>query len=868
MQPQPPKRALRFLRWFCRDDFLEEIEGDLVEIFDRTVEESSLKRARRRFLLQTLWHFRPDFIRAFNFFPSFIDWAMYRNYLLVAWRNMQRQKLFASINIGGLAIGLACFMLIFRFVQQEVSYDTFFPNTDQIYRVYQTQPGNTYLGSNKFGVTPVALAAAMEETYPEVDKAMNIRQQKPLMQVGENSFLADGYMASEAFFEVLPFQLFEGNAAQVLREPQTIVLTQSLARKLFPRKSAIGQSVILQNDETYTVSGIAYDPPVNSTLQFAFIASILSDEYYQRDAQASLWRNSSINTIFTLHPDADPRKLESKLQGLVAEHREEDEKSPTFHIQALSELHFENGVILDIGEKGDRQFVTVIGVIALLVLLLACINYMNLAIARSIRRAREVGMRKAVGAGKKELLTQFMAESIFTVFLALLAAIGLAYAGTPLFSYLFDRPLTIEWEQSLWMIPALFGLMLLVSVVSGLFPALLISRVEVNQVLKGGKIAHLSKGGLQKILVIGQFATSTALIISCLVMYAQFQYMQNKELGFQTDQVLAIKADWRDSELADNFPSLRQQWQQNPGIQEIANSNHLPTYIDNSTVIKYGDSLAGIKELQVYHTQVDYTFLDVYDIELLAGRNFAPEYATDPESAYLLNETAVKGLGLTAETAVGQSVTYGDEGTIIGVIRDFHLHDMRLEINPLVLKLGTGFMGSISLRISPENLDQTLAYLEETFEANASYPFSYVFMDDEFAAMYAADKRMGQLLGVFTGLALIIAALGLFGLAAITITYRTKEIGIRKVLGGSTGEILRLLGSDYVKMVAISLVLAVPLAWYIMDQWLEEFAYKITLHSGFFIVAGAVTLLIAALAVGGQTLRAAVADPVEALRHE
>ncbi|MEO1451618.1 MAG: ABC transporter permease, partial [Bacteroidota bacterium] len=401
MKPQPPKRALRFLHWFCRDDFLEEIEGDLTELFDRTVQNQSLSSAKRRFWMQTLLHFRPDFIRAFSLFPSFIDLAMLRNYLIVAIRGMLKQKLFSCINIGGLALGIACFVLIFRFVQQELSYDSFFAQ-EQIYRVYQHQAGNMYLGSDFFAVTPAGLAHVMQETFPEVEAATSFRSRRSLLGVDENSFQENGLLADENFFRVLPFELIEGNPQEVLAQPNTIVLSQELARKFFPRSSAIGKSVQYQNGETYTVTGIAKTPPQNSSLQFNFIASILSNPDYQRTVNSTAWQNNSDQTFFTLNPGADPKALEAKFPALLEKHSGNDESYPfkdTYYVQSFNELHFEKGINMDIGMKGDIQFVRIISIIALLILLLACINYMNLAIARSVRRAKEVGLRKVVGAG-------------------------------------------------------------------------------------------------------------------------------------------------------------------------------------------------------------------------------------------------------------------------------------------------------------------------------------------------------------------------------------------------------------------------------------------------------------------------------------
>lgn len=868
MEQRPPQSALKFLRWFCRPDYLEEIEGNLIELYEQQ-HAAAAGKAKRQFYWNVLLHFRPEYIRTFNSNPI-NTWGMYKNYLKIAWRSMLKQKLYTSINIAGLAVGLSCFILIFLYVQHELSYDRFYSNADQIYRVYQQQKGNNFLGSDYFAVTPAGLAGALKAECPEVSQATSIGERSVLLGGEKEHFFEKGLMADPNFFGVFPFPFLQGDAGRALQEPNSIVLTRSLAKKLFGDQEALGKTVDYQDQEPYTVTAVLEDPPTNISFKFSFVASIISaDENYQEQIKSEKWRNNGIHTFLTVSKKADPAQLQDKLQEVYKRHTGADETYPfkdTYYLQPLAELHLETIANFDIGLKGNPKYISLFSLVAILVLILAVINYMNLAIARSIRRAREVGLRKVIGARRRQLVVQFIGESVLVAFLALLLALALTYWLSPLFAHLLERPIALNFVDNLYLVPALLALVLIVGVLSGSYPAIFMSALRPVQVLKGKIDGQFSGIKLQRALVIGQYATSIVLIISSLVIYQQFQFIRSKDLGYDREHIVTIPV--RDKAVREHFDQLKTEWLKTPQILAITTSLALPTNIDASTIINDEEGDKEGTELQIYQTQIGYGFLDLFGIDLIAGRTFSSDYQTDAEESVVLNETAVKALGWTAEEAIGQQITYSGTETVIGVIKDFHMHSMHMAIEPLMLRLQGQFFRNISVKVLPEDLPATLAVLEAGMKKYSSYPFEYSFLDEQFDELYKADIRLGEMLGFFTLLSIFIASLGLFGMAAFVARQRTKEVGIRKVLGATANNIIALLSGDFLKMVLLGFLLAVPIAWYGMHRWLQDFAYHIELEWWLFAVAGLAAMLLALFTVGAQSLKAVFADPVEALKNE
>ena len=875
MNVSPPKYALRFLRWFCREDFLEEIEGDLLEMYDKQYEEN-LNKARWIFFLNVLWHFRPAFIKSFTPLPITSS-AMYQSYFKIAWRNLVKQKQYAIINIGGLAIGLTCFLLIFLYAQHELSYDRFHSNADRTYRVYQHQEGSNYMGSDYFAVTPPGLANVLVEEIPEIAQATSLQEQTSLLGKGQSHYYEKGLWADANFFNVFSFEFLQGDPQTALASAESIVLTESLARKIFGDSDIVGELLTFEHGQTFIsnglgqqsfiVTGVIEDVPLTSSLRFSYLTSFLSNSRYVHEVQRETWDTNMLHTFFLLTDNVNPVHLSNKLSSVHQKYVDYGEDFPyecSYQIQPLTDLHLETKLNFDMGVKGNPRYLQLFSLIAGLVLLLACVNYVNLAIARSIKRTREVGLRKVVGARRWQLVGQFIGESVFIAGLALLLALGLTYLLLPAFGDFLERNLTLNPTKPGWLLPGLIGLAVIVGILSGSYPAFIMASLRPVQGLRG-KMGHKFSGlSFQRWLLVGQYTVSIVLIIGSIIIYRQFQFIQNKELGFDKDHVITIQVP--DRGLSDRYETLKQEWLSYPRVMAVSGDGSLPTNIDSNVFID--DKAITESPLNTYQAHVSYDYLKVFGIQLLAGRFFSPDFATDAQEAVVLNETAVRALGWTPEEAIGKQFVRDSIETIIGVVEDFHMHSLHSPIAPLMLQLNTGFNAYFSVKVQPTNLSEMLTYLEASAKSYSPYPIHVQFLNERFDVLYQTDRQLGQLFGFFTVLSILVASLGLFGMAAFTAKQQIKEVGIRKVLGASVQSIVGLLSKDFLKLVLIGFVIAVPVAWFAMQQWLADFAYRVGLEWWVFALAGLVATLIALLTISSQSIRAALANPVDSLRNE
>ena len=867
MYPDPPKYATRFLRWFCREDHLEEIEGNLIELFDKRAENAQ-KQANRLFYWEVLLHFRPEYIRSLKGIQQLITYAMFKNYFKIAWRSMLKQKLYTSINIGGLSVGLTCFMLIFLYLRHELSYDRFFEKPDQIYRAFQRMEGNNYMGSEYWAYTTVGLAPTLREEFPEVSTATTIRDQHSLLTHREETFYEKGLWADGHFFDVLPYEMATGNPQQALQNEGSIVLTESLANKIFGSEPAMGNQLVFRDNTPVTVTGILKDPPATSSLDFSFLVSIRNQGQWAREIKENPWNNSDYYTFLRLKEGALPTDLESKFPAMLKKYWPNFDDYPfpmTYHVQPIKDLHFESNLNFDIGKKGNSSYVPLFSLVAALVLILACINYINLAIARSMKRSTEVGLRKVVGANRKQLVIQFLGESTLITLVSLVLALLLTNALTPFFGRILERPLLLGSAEVLALLPILLLLILVVGFMSGIYPALLMSGLRPIQVFKGKVERQFSGERLQKALMVGQYAISIGLIICSLVIYQQFQYIQNKELGYDRELVLTIsRLDFR---LRDKMPEIKEEWLSNPNITGVATAAELPHDVTSGTMLAHAHQEAIKDGFQIYRARHGFDYIQVFGLQLLAGRDFSPAIQSDLTDAIILNETAAAKLGWTPQEAVGKVVRDHKARTVIGVVKDFHQHSFHEKIAPLML-LMEDYFAYMAVKVRPENLSETIAFLEKSLQQHTPYPFQYEFLDDRFEQMYRAELKLGEIFGFFTLLSILIATLGLFGMAAYATTQRTKEIGIRKVLGASVKGIVGMLSKDFLKTVFIGFIVAIPFAWYGMNQWLQDFAYRIQMPWWTFLLAGSAAALIAFISVGSQSLKAALANPVDVLKDE
>ncbi len=841
-----------------------------MELYEERAKEKGKRRADLNFIKDVLLLFRPSIIKPADGTYRINNYGILKNYFKVSWRNLKRQKSYSIINIGGLSIGLACFILIFLYIQHELSYDKFFANWDRIYRVYNAPDGNDFLGKNKSAVTPAPLARALMNDHPEVEYATTFDPYQMLLELDEeHHFWEYGVSADPNFFNVFPYTFIEGHPETALNHPQTLVLTASFAAKVFGDKSPLGKSLIYR-EKSFQISAVVQDPPSNSSLNFSFVINIESSRGYQEEMKRSKWGGNGYKTFFTVKSNTNVRQLEGKMPELIEKYWIDPVKYPQKYVfEPLSEVHLQNDLNFDVGVKGSRKQLVLFSVVALLVLALASINYTNLALARSVNRAKEVGLRKTIGARKGQLSFQFLCEAILLSFFALILSLALVALILPVFGRFVGRSLELDLLQNVSLIPWLFLLTVVIGVIAGSYPALFMSSLRPVKVLKGNSDGPLTGKRIQRWLIIGQYFVSIAMIICSLIIYQQFEFINQKELGFQKDQILTIRA--RSSELRENIEIIKSEWLKNPNILAVAGSQNLPSNIQQSTIVNDEKGGSPDDDLSIYQLRADYDFLELYGLELIAGRYFSRDFA-DSLNVCVINENAAQSRGWTAQEAVGKVFTddwrHGDR-KIIGVIKDFHMHSLHLPMAPLLIELsGSRHSRFISVKIHPENIRETIAQIEETVNEHSSYPFDAQFLDDRLSQLYQEDMSSAKIFGFFTILAILIASLGLFGLAAFSTHQRIKEIGIRKVLGASISGIASMVSQDFLKMVVIGFILAAPVAWFGMKSWLDGFAYHTPVHWWLFGLAGGSALIIALVTISSQSLKAAMSNPVDCLHDE
>lgn len=870
MDRNPPRLFLKFFRWFCHPRLVKPIEGDLMELYEERVKEIGQKKANQKFIRDVLLLFRKDIIKPAGG-QKFNHYSMFKHYLIISWRSLLKQKLYAAINIGGLSIGLTCFILIFLYLQHELSYDQFLENNKHIYSVYNQQKGNNYIGSDIFAVTPAGLARVLKSDYPEVTASTSIDAYRALLEKENGtSFFEYGVFASPGFFEVFPYPFLHGDPKNALVNPTDIVLTESLAVKMFGTTQIVGQ-LLTYDDKSWTITGILKDLPTTASIQFNFVGNIDYDEWYSEAKNKEKWRSNNYKTFLTINDPEQIKELEAKMPKLVNKYWSDPGKYPQhLMFEPYQDLHLRNGINFDIGIKGSIKQLILFSLVAALVLILASINYTNLAIARSMRRAKEVGLRKVIGARKSQVTVQFLSESLLISIIAFLIAIGLTSTLLPFFGELVGRPLTLNFAEHKYIIPYLFILVLGLGFLSGSYPALYMAGLKPVIVLKGKMMGKTSGMNLQRLLVIAQYTVSIVMIICSLIIYQQFQFINSKELGFDKEHIITIRA--RSSELRDNLQFIKNEWSKNPNIISVTSSQSLPTNISSSTILNDDEGGSSDQELAIYQLRADYDFFDTYKIELLSGRYFSRDFA-DSVNAIVVNETTIKAMGWTAEEAIGKVFAYdGDDPgkKVIGVFKDFHMHSMHLPIAPLFIQLASSSWGRkyISVKVRPENIKETITYIEETVQSHSPYPFDSMFIEDHFNQLYEDDQKQAEVFGFFTILSILIASLGLFGLAAFNINQRIKEVGIRKTLGATIGSIVSLVSWDFMKMVMIGFLVASPIAYYAISYWFNDFAYHTPIEWWVFGLSGLFACLIAFITISSQSVKAAKSNPVDCLRDE
>jgi putative ABC transport system permease protein len=803
------------------------------------------------------------------FHPSAKETIMLKNYLVIAIRNLLRHKVYAFINTSGLAIGMACCILIFIYVTDEFSYDRDHEKTDQIYRLVGDLNRRDHMYESAATAPP--MAPALREYFPQILHAARIapatlRRNEALVSYQHQRFYEKrlGY-ADASIFEIFTLPLLQGDPKTALTEAYTIVISETMAAKYFGDDDPFGKTLTIENDAEYKITGVMKDMPHKSHFRFDFLASFVSlkREY---GAMYDCWGCRMAYTYLLLPKGVPPNEIEKQIPVFLKKHVEPKAETMQLRLQPLADIHLRSSLANEIEPAGNLAYLYILAAIGIFILLMACINYMNLMTAHSAQRAKEIGVRKAVGANRLRVAAQFLGEAITLACLALPLALVLVELFLPQFNELAGKTLRLNYSGNspAWL--GLAGLALLVGFISGSYPAWFLSRFQPALVLKGRR--EVSAGGnvLRGALVVMQFAFSIALIITATIVIDQRDYLRNKKLGFDKEQTIVIPI--RDGEVYKKYESLKAAFLQNPAIVRVSASSQVPPEkLYDLEVWPSEERQSGRRRMKI--VVVEYDFFETLGMEIAAGRTFSKSFGTDAEAGLVLNESAVKAFGWDAALGKKLGAAWNDkQGTIIGVVKDFHFESLHQKIEPVMFFMES-FHNYLLVRIHPTHNVETLSFLKEEWQKVAPHrPFEYSFLDAEFDRLYKSEEKLGSLFGYFSMLAIFIACLGLFGLAAFAAERRTKEIGIRKVLGASTASVVALLTKEFVKLVLMANIVAWPIAYFAMNRWLQEFAYRIDIGVLTFVLAGSVTLVIALLTVSFQSLRAALANPVEALRYE
>ncbi len=806
---------------------------------------------------------------------------MLKNYFKIASRTILRQKGFSLINVAGLATGLACCIIIWMYVYDEIGYDRFHAKADQIHRVAlkRLYPNR----ETSYAITPVPVGSALKTEFPEVLSSTRIwKPGRGELQISfaEKQFRERAFLFADSnFFDIFSIPLIGGNPKTALREPDHVVLTQTTAQKYFGDQDPLGK--ILKTDfSDFTVSGVCEDVPENSHFTFNMLGSFSSIGMSRSDN----WISFAVHNYVVLQPGALVKELEAKIPAVVekyagpqiharlntsfADYRAAG-NGYDYYLQPITDIHLKSHLESELRPNGDVTYVYASAMISILILLIACSNFMNLATARSANRAKEVGVRKALGSEKRQLVGQFLFESIFMSVLAVALALVLVYFALPWFNESTGFNIRgVIFENTFWL-AGLFGFAVLVGLAAGAYPAFFLSNFKPIVVLKSKIKGGAQNAFFRNTLVIFQFAASFALLVGTMIVQRQVDFMQNARMGFDKEQVLLINNAFR---LDDKREAFKTALESHINIIDVTAARNLPGS-ENFPGEMYQPEENPSLTLTTRMMVVDDNFFETMKMEIVEGRSFSKDFPTD-SLAVILNETAVKGLGL--EAPIGKRIFEPENQktyTIVGVVKDFHYQSLHHNISPLVLhRTGSavgGFVSFLPIRMQAENVQETLAFIGKTWREFApDHEMEFAFMDANFEAFYQAEQRTGRLFLIFSGLAIFVACLGLLGLAAFMAQQRTKEIGVRKTLGASVANVVLLLSKDFTRLMAVAFVIAAPVAYFVMSEWLANFAYRIDVSALVFVLAGAIILAVAWLTTSYQSIKAAMTNPVDALKYE
>jgi putative ABC transport system permease protein len=878
----PPRLAVRFFNWLCNDHLSEAVLGDMIELYERRRKSLPRWKADALFISNVIQFIQPFAIRGKSS-PSLNTFGMYKNYFTIAWRTFLKSKGYSFINIAGLAVGLSACLLIGLYVKHELSYDRFHEKASRVYRVNM----DLKFGDNHLGLAvanPTFGETAMNEVQQvEVSTRLQWAGGFLVKKVNENLTEGNVAWADSTLFDVFTLPMIQGNPRTALTEPNSIVITESVARKYFDRADVVGETLTINNSESRKITGVIKDIPSNMHFQFTSFLPIVE----RKDALEDSWGgNQNWNTYLLLKEGANveevvpllnkmlDRHLGPQLQMLIGKSLDEFEREGNFFrasLIALPDIHLSGGLIGELYGTGNIQYVYIFSAIAGCILFIAIINFMNLATARSANRAREVGMRKVMGSMKSALVGQFITESVLTCAAAMLFAVGLTVTLFPFFNELTGKSLDSSMLFTPQIAIGIVATTFVVGVLSGSYPAFYLSAFQPVAVLKGKAGGSGKRSVFRNVLVVFQFAASVFLIAGTLIVYRQLQYIQHKDVGYNREQLLIIN---NIDKLGNRTDALKTSLLQVRGVEKATVTGYLPVNFYRNNDSFFTSPSLDIKDMiSMQKWMIDEDYLETMGMTLIEGRNFSKDMAADTGSL-IINESAAKFLGhhnileKKLYRIVDESAKTLKEFRVVGIVKDFNFSSLREPVKPLAFLLGSND-GGMTARLQGSDITQTVSAIEDKWKAVApDLPFEYSFMDADFDKLYKGESQSGILITYFASLSILISCLGLFGLATFMAEQRTKEIGIRKVMGASVPGITALLSKDFLKLVLIAVVIAVPLAWYFTDKWLQDFAYHIDIEWWIFAVASVLALIIALMTVSVQAIKAAVQNPVSSLRSE
>ncbi len=789
----------------------------------------------------------------------------------------------SSINLLGLTVGLTCCLLILIYIINELSYDRFNAKAGQIYRV--TRSFNTIDGVENLHLATVAppFGPLLKNDFPDIEKVTRILSNGLTVFRYKDKILNErnAYYAETNFFDFFSVPLLKGNIHNALEEPLSVLLNEETAKKYFGNEDPINKMVKLDNLYTYKVTGIFSDFPASSHFHPKILISFssLKDStlYGERQLQSN-WSNNAFHTYLMLPQNYPVKNIESKFPSFLNKNMPsrnmifKPSQGTKLHLQKLTDIHLQSALEAEIEPNGSISRVYIFSCIALFILLIACINYMNLSTARSVLRAKEIGIRKAIGAKRKEIIAQFLSESVLITFISLSAAILITLIILPYINLFSGQQLSATVLLNYRIVALMLVLPFIIGFISGAYPALFLSSFEPVKVLKGVLKVSKSNFSFRKVLVVTQFSVSIILIISTIIVLRQLSFMQNTNLGFNKDCVVT---SFFSSDLTKHYASFKNELLKTSLVKSITRSSRIPTgnLLDDlgGLAVMNGDSMKPVQNVDMKLVSIDYDYIPTFGIEMAAGRNFTNDFSTDSNN-FVINAAAAKALGWKDPAiAVGKDVRYGGvQGKIVGITKDFHFESMHKDIVPIIFSPSRqNSLFTLSFKIDGNNMHKAISEIEKRWHAYLpDVPFQYTFIDDNVKQLYKSEQQQSTLFTIFSVIAIFIACLGLLGLSSFTITQRIKEIGIRKILGASIPELVKLLSTDFIYLVFAASVISFPVAWFMMDKWLRDFAYRISIPLWAFILSGSIAILIAFITISSQTVKAAIANPVKSLRTE